>query len=135
MLKALRYFWKEQPLALSAFLIAVALLVFFGARFILNFIYFHDPAHRNQALEPWMSPKYVSMSYQLPPHVMREVMQLEAFEGKRVTVKDVAEGLGISLEELEARVRKAQQSTKEKRDQRGRKRKSLETPLTGDAGS
>nr|WP_321445708.1 hypothetical protein [uncultured Cohaesibacter sp.] len=121
MLKALRYFWKEQPLALSAFLLALAFLLFFGVRFALHFTYFHDPIRRNQALEPWMSPKYVGMSYQLPPEVIRNVMQLDRFEGKRVTVKKVAEGLDISLKELERRVRDAQSKVKILRDQRGRK--------------
>ncbi|WP_114011363.1 hypothetical protein [Cohaesibacter intestini] len=134
MLNALRYFWKEQPLALSAFLLAMAFLVFFGARFVLHFIYFHDPVHRNQALEPWMSPKYVGMSYQLPPEIIREVMQLDRFEGKRVTIKKVAEGLDISLEELERRVRNAQSKVKILRDQRGRKIFAPTKPHSRDGG-
>lgn len=120
MLKALRYFWKEQPLALSAFLLAMGFLLFFGARFALQFVYFHDPAHRNQALEPWMSPKYVGMSYQLPPDIIRDVMQLERFDGKRVTLKQLTEALDISLQELETRIRAAQGKVDLYRDQRGR---------------
>lgn len=108
MLKALKYFWKEQPLALSAFVLAFALLLFFGSRFVLNFIYFHDPAHRDQALELWMTPKYVGMSYQLPPHVIDEVMEIsEKGKGKRIKLAEVIVKLDISLEELESRVRQA----------------------------
>lgn len=119
MLKALRYFWKEQPLALSAFVIALGFLLFFGVRFLVGFVYFHDPAHRNQALEPWMTPKYVAMSYRLPPEVMREVMQLDRFEGRRVTVVDVADRLGITLDELEQRVRNAKKIHKQKEGGKG----------------
>lgn len=108
MLKALTYFIKKQPLALSAFVLALIFLLFFSSRFILNFIYFQDPAHRNQALELWMTPKYVGMSYQLPPHVIDEVMEIgEKGEGKRIKLDEVIARLDISLQELEARVRQA----------------------------
>ncbi|WP_321338217.1 hypothetical protein [uncultured Cohaesibacter sp.] len=107
MRKALRYFWKEQPIALSIFVVAVVLLVFFGIRFVDRFIYFHDPAHRNQALEPWMTPRYVGMSYKLPRDVIFDVMDLENTEGRRVKVGKIADRMGISLAELERRVRKA----------------------------
>ena len=107
MLKALRYFWKEQPIALSAFVIAMALLLFFGGRFVMGFLYFQDPAHRNQALEPWMTPKYVGMSWKLPPHVLDDAMGLQKFEGRRVKLDEVADRLGVTMAELEARVRAA----------------------------
>lgn len=107
MRKALRYFWKEQPIALSIFAVAVVLLVFFGIRFVDRFIYFHDPAHRNQALEPWMTPRYVGMSYKLPRDVIFDVMDLNNTEGRRVKVGEIADRMGISLAELERRVRKA----------------------------
>ncbi|WP_316859043.1 hypothetical protein [uncultured Cohaesibacter sp.] len=111
MLKALRYFWKEQPIALVAFIVALLFLAFFGVRFTARAIYFHNPVHRNQTLEPWMTPKYVGMSYHLPPHIIREVMQLDEVrqEKKRVRLKDVTSQLGISLSELEARIREAKQ--------------------------
>ncbi|WP_319515717.1 hypothetical protein [Cohaesibacter marisflavi] len=107
MRKALRYFWKEQPIALSVFALALVLLVFFGIRFVDRFMYFHDPAHRNQALEPWMTPRYVGMSYKLPRDVIFDVMDLENTEGRRMRVGEIADRMGISLAELEARVRKA----------------------------
>ena len=110
MLKALKYFWKEQPIALSAFVLALIFLIFFGGRFLLNFIYFNDPAHRNQALEAWMTPRYVGMSWKLPPHILDEVMQIEEKgKGKRIKLDQVVARMGISLEELEARIRSAKQ--------------------------
>ena len=117
MLGALRYFWKEQKLALSVFLLALLLLLWFGARFVLNVIYFNDPAHRNQALELWMTPKYVGMSYKLPPHVIDAAMGLEKQEGRRVRLDRVISDLDITLEELEIRVRAAKEAFEEARAQ------------------
>ncbi|SNY91943.1 hypothetical protein SAMN04515647_2185 [Cohaesibacter sp. ES.047] len=110
MIKALRYFWKEQPVALSALILALCVLVFFGARFAMSFIYFQDPTHRNETLQKWMTPKYVGMSYRLPRDVIHDVMQLEDFEGKRIKLEDVAERMGITLKELEQRVRAAKRA-------------------------
>ena len=104
MLKPLRYFWKEHPLALGAFLAAMALIVFFGIRFALGFVYFQDPSHRDEELEPWMTPKYVAMSYRLPREIIREVFQLEGLEGRRVTLEDITEQTGISIDEYQRRV-------------------------------
>ncbi|PLW74902.1 hypothetical protein [Cohaesibacter celericrescens] len=115
MLKALHYFWKEQPVALSAFVLAIALLVFFGGRFVFGFIYFHDPAHRNQALEPWMTPRYVSLSYAIPPEIVQDVMELEDMGRPRVKLDEVTAKLGISLAELQERVWAAKKSHMEEK--------------------
>ena len=116
MIKAIKYFWKEQPIALGVFVISLALLVYFGGRFLLGFIYFHDPAHRNQALEGWMTPRYVSMSYQVPPEIIREVMGIEEKGRMRLHLKDITARLGITMEELEKRVWAAKQAHKAERE-------------------
>nr|WP_321458409.1 hypothetical protein [uncultured Cohaesibacter sp.] len=117
MFKAFRYFWKEQPVALSVFVLAVVLLLFFGVRFVDRFLYFHDPAHRNQSLEPWMTPRYVGMSYKLPRDVIFDVMELGETEGRRISVGEIAQRMGISLDELETRVRKAKLEFKAEKQQ------------------
>ena len=107
MIKALKYFWKEQPIALSVFVLALVCLLFFGVRFVDRFLYFHDPAHRNQALEPWMTPRYVGMSYNLPKEIMFDVMGPDETDGRRERVGEIAARMGISLDQLEERVRQA----------------------------
>ncbi|WP_319530733.1 hypothetical protein [uncultured Cohaesibacter sp.] len=129
MIKALKYFWKEQPIALSALVLALCVLIFFGVRFVFGFVYFHDPAHRNEALQPWMTPKYVGMSYRLPPEIIRQVMQLEAFEGRRVKLSDVVERMDITLPELEARVRAAKSALQQEKGRPGhQKQKPAQSP-------
>ncbi|WP_319411384.1 hypothetical protein [uncultured Cohaesibacter sp.] len=134
MFKALRYFWKEQPIALSLFALALVCLLFFGVRFVDRFLYFHDPAHRNQALEPWMTPRYVGISYQLPKDVIFQVMELYDTEGRRVRVGEIADRMGISLDELEARVRKAKVEFIAQRHQPKAPGKGM-PPMTGPRGA
>ena len=99
----LRFLWRRHRIA--ALLLAAALIAasFFGARLVREAVYFANPAHQRQALEPWMSPRYVARSWDLPPEVIIELMQLRPDAG-RSTVAQVAADLGLTLSELEARV-------------------------------
>jgi hypothetical protein len=54
-----------------------------------------------------MTPRYVGMSYALPREVIFGVMGIGDTEGRRVHVGEIAARMGISLNELEVRVRKA----------------------------
>lgn len=128
MSKALRYFLKHHKLALFSATAALTLMVFFGVKFTLNFIYFNDPAHRNEALKPWMTPHYVGMSYQLPPHIINQIMQLEPNGKRRLTVAEIATQQGITLDTLEARIRSAAQDMQQDR-QRHDKARNDEAPL------
>lgn len=112
----LRFAITKHPILSGVFALALACLIFFGGRFAADAIYFSDPAHRQQTLEGWMTPKYVGMSWGLPKQVIDDVMNLDDLRGGRPPrVKDVAENLGISLEDLEARIRAAHDAHKAQR--------------------
>lgn len=55
-----------------------------------------------------MRPRYVSMSYHIPPEVLRDGLEMgpppKGKEKERVTMADIAAEQGISLEELTTRV-------------------------------
>ena len=114
-MKFLRHMMKHQPIASAIFAIALAVCLFFGGNFVADFIYFHDPAHRNQSLEGWMTPRYVGMSYSLPEPVIREIFHLDEFKGERLHLSGIAERLGKTLPELEAEVLAAQQERRDRR--------------------
>ena len=72
-----------------------------------DLIYFNDPRHQDETLRPWMTPRYVVMSYDLPRSVVAEVLELPRDGGPRERMDNIAERLGLSLDELTARVRVA----------------------------
>lgn len=95
-------------LPVGVLLASVVALLFFSSGFIANLIYFADPRHQNQPLEAWMTPKYVVMSYDLPPKYVDDVMGLRPKIDKRKPLKDVLEDLDITIEELQIKVDAAQ---------------------------
>lgn len=68
--------WQHNRLALLAFVIAVGALGVFGGRTISHMIYWADPAHQDQALAIWMTPRYVARSHDVPPEVVQQAFFL-----------------------------------------------------------
>lgn len=93
-------------------ILGISLLAFgyFSSGFVANLIYFADPRHQNQPLEGWMTPRYVGMSYDLPPHILDEVMELRPKVDKRKPLTQVTEDLDITLSELNERITAAQKA-------------------------
>lgn len=99
-------FLRRNPL--PAFLLAMALtaLIWFSTGFVREALYFSDPAHQQQNLATWMSPRYVAKSWDLPREVMIETMDLQP-DNAQQTLQDVLDHLGITIEELQIRVEAA----------------------------
>jgi hypothetical protein len=57
--------WRKRPMLVSAFLLAVALTLFFGVRLVRHTLYWADPAHHNEAIQPWMTVGYIAKSWHL----------------------------------------------------------------------
>jgi len=86
---------------------ASAATVFFAVRSVLFFVYWSDPAHRDQPIEGWMTPRYVVQSWQLPPEVMIDALGEGPMPGKRRTLAEIAASQGISFDELGIRIEDA----------------------------
>lgn len=99
----LRFIFLRHHFAALLLAVALAAMVWMGTGFVREALYFADPAHQRQDLEPWMSPRYVGKSWDLPPEVIIAIMELEPGRGRR-TLADVSADLGITLDELRSRV-------------------------------
>jgi hypothetical protein len=102
----MRFLVGRHPMLSGILGLALAGLIFFGARFASEAMYFADPAHQQQDLAMWMSPGYVGKSWNLPPHVVKRIMDLQPGDGQK-TLKDVTQHLGITLTDLQKRVESA----------------------------
>jgi hypothetical protein len=85
----------------------------FASGFVREALYFSDPAHQQQDLALWMSPRYVGKSWDLPPDVIVRTMEL-APDNAQPTLREVTADLGISLDELQTRIEaaKAEEETR-----------------------
>jgi len=100
-------FIKSNKIAVGIFGVALAVFLWFAGNFLADFVYFNDPRHKDQALEGWMTPGYVGMSYSLPRRVVIEALELETGQGKRKRIGAIAAERGQTLEELTQSVRDA----------------------------
>lgn len=113
-LPKLKLFARRHWLPIAGFALSLGIAVWFGFTFLANAIYFNDPQHKDAALERWMTPRYVVLSYELPRSVVADVLGLTtADEGKRRRLGDVAENMDLTLDELTQKVRDAAQAYRE----------------------
>ncbi|MCB1333578.1 MAG: hypothetical protein KDK26_07975 [Roseivivax sp.] len=91
-----------------AFVLALALVVFFAVRLVRDTPFWHLPDKPPDRIEPWMTPRFISHAWDVPPDVVAQALQLEHDgTGRRVTMGELAESRGIPLEDLAAAVAQA----------------------------
>ena len=95
----LRRLWQNHRLLLLVFLATSAIALFFAVRLVAFFIYWADPAHRDQDIAGWMTPGYVSQSWDVPRNVIEEVLGPRT-EGKGRRLRDIADARGQTFDQL-----------------------------------
>ncbi len=111
------HLWAEHRLALMAFVIALCALGFFGFKSLAATIYWMDPAHQDQPLAGWMTPRYVANSYQLPPEVLGPALFLVKDETpRRISLDAIAKEQDLTLDALQARIDAAAAAWRESQD-------------------
>ena len=101
----LRRVWRAAPVATVILSVAIAVSVFFAVRLVAFWLYWADPAHQDQAIEGWMTPGYVAHSWDVPRRVTFGALDLSPQPGKPMTLKEIAQARGVSVEELTAELR------------------------------
>jgi len=105
-MKRLFTIWKHHPLLSTGFALALALTLFFGARTIMATFYWADPSHRDQVLQSWMTPGYISNSWKIPREVMEAAIG-PLPEKKRPTLDLIAKTQRIPVADLISRIEAA----------------------------
>ncbi|WP_071674836.1 hypothetical protein [Nioella nitratireducens] len=100
----LRRIWNAAPIATVILGAALAVGLFFAARLVAFTIYWADPAHRNQAIEAWMTPAYVAQSWGVPREAMLQGLDLTPRPGHPQSLSEIAAQRGVTLAELEAEI-------------------------------
>ena len=103
-------FVHEQRWAVAGFAVSLIALLVIVFTFLAEAVYFNDPRHKNEALKPWMTPHYVAMSYELPRPVVMEMFGMEKGKRHPRRMDKMAESMGLTLDELTAKVRETQKT-------------------------
>jgi hypothetical protein len=97
--------WTRHRWLLLGFVLAVALTLFFAIRAVVFSLYWTDPAHRDEAIAGWMTPRYIAYSWEVPPEVIGEALGLQPDgNSRRMTIGEYARETGTSVEDVAARL-------------------------------
>ncbi len=102
-----RDFLRQNWLLICLFGASFLLALWFAIHAALHALYFNDPRNVDDALKPWMTPRYVVMTYDLPRPFVMEVLALDPEADQGIRLGQIAKERGVSLEELTEVVRRA----------------------------
>lgn len=107
MFALIRRIWQAAPVATVILGGALVVSLFFAVRLVAFWIYWADPAHRDQEIEPWMTPGYVAHSWGVPREVAFEALGLAPAPGRPLSMQELAQERGASVEVLAAQLQTA----------------------------
>lgn len=100
-IRFVRHAWSVAPVATAVLALALVACLFFGVRAAL---FWHDRpslAERDQPVAAWMTPRYISRSWRIPPGLV-----VEALDAPRpppdgpMSLRELAEYRGVSVEQV-----------------------------------
>ncbi len=99
---------RHHPLMSIGFALALCAVLFFAAGFMRQAIYWSDPAHHEQPVEGWMTPRYIANSWGVDGHELAKHLGLterlteRLTEGpkERATLQDIANMRGLPIEAI-----------------------------------
>lgn len=106
-MRALARLWASHRLMLLGFAAALAVTGFFVVRTVVFWVYWADPAHRDLAIEGWMTPGYVAASWQVDRAIVANALGIAEGQRRGLTLAEIAAERGVPLAELEAGLRAA----------------------------
>ncbi len=101
----LKDLWQNNRWAFLALVTVLCLAGVFGFKSVSQFIYWSDPQHQDQTLAGWMTPRYVARSYQVPPEVIQDALDLDMdAPPRRISLDRLAQESDLTIETLQSRV-------------------------------
>lgn len=101
--------WRQRPWLVSLFVLATVLTLFFGARLLVQAIYWSDPAHQNQQVQGWMTVGYIGRSWHLDARELDAAAGLPApqIKGHPQPLSEIAADRGVPVAQVIAEVEAA----------------------------
>lgn len=99
----LRFLWQHHKPTLLLIVLALAVAIFFALRFVNHAHDWHEIRAFNPPIEPWMTPRYIAKSWDVPPDKLANFLQFQQTD-KRPSIADIAKAQGRSVDELIAQL-------------------------------
>ena len=97
----IRHAWSIAPVATAVLAVALVACLFFGARAAV-FWYDRPPlAVLEQPVQAWMTPRYVSRTWRIPPELVSEALSApRPPPDGPMSLRDLAEYRGVTVEQV-----------------------------------
>lgn len=106
-------FARQNMLPLAVLVSAIAVATYFGFQVIVDILYFDNHRAVDVELQPWMTPRYVVMTYDLPRPLVFGLLDFDPDADRGIRLRQIAERQDLSMEQLTARVRSAAETYRE----------------------
>ena len=108
-------FIKQNLLLVGLFLGSLGVALWFAFHAISDALYFNDPRNVDVALKPWMTARYVVLTYDLPRPLVFDILDLDP-DDRGVRLGRFAKERNLSMDELTSLVRDAAAAYRENRE-------------------
>ncbi len=99
---------RRHPILTLTFALALVLTLFFAVRFTVQVVYWSNPDHRNQQVQPWMTVGYIGKSWGLPAREIDAMAGLPPPQrGRPASLQQIARDRGVPVAEVIAQVESA----------------------------
>lgn len=102
--KSILRLWHRHRILTTAFVLAMALAIFFAGRTVFFVVYWNDPARQDLPPEPWMTIGYVAHSWHVPVEKLAGDLALPPppKDGPRPSLERLARERGQSFDDFKA---------------------------------
>lgn len=84
---------------LASFIIAAGLTAFFIIRAAFFAFVWMDPDRGIHPIEPWMTPRFIARTYNIPRPDMQAILDLDPDDTPRQPLESLAEAHGVAVED------------------------------------
>lgn len=88
----------KRKVMLAGFALAALLTLFFLVRAVLFAVAWMDPERGVHPIEPWMTPRYIVRTYDIPRDEMQRILDLGPGDTPRQPLESLAKSRGVSVE-------------------------------------
>ena len=88
----------KRKAMLLGFTFAALLTVFFIGRALFFAFVWMDPERGMHPIEPWMTPRYIARTYDIPREEMQRILMLGPDETPRQPLETLAEARGVPVQ-------------------------------------
>lgn len=92
--------WRLRPWLTSAFLLAIAVTLFFALRFTVQTVYWS--AHQDESVQPWMTVGYIARSWNLDGRKIDAIagLPLPEAKGRPQPLSEIARDRGVPVAQI-----------------------------------